>query len=124
MWFSPVLQLNHRKLLDGIFAVCGVPDDKIRTISSAVDKLDKVRTLIVASRRPHSPTKRVRSQQMAWSDVRKEMTEEKGLDGEVADRIGEYVKLKGEANSSQSLHSKLLTDPELCSKVVLNLSTD
>lgn len=35
-------QMNHRKLLDGIFAVCGVPADKIRTISSAVDKLDKV----------------------------------------------------------------------------------
>ena len=34
--------MNHRKLLDGIFAVCGVPADKIRTISSAVDKLDKV----------------------------------------------------------------------------------
>ena len=35
-------QLNHRKILDGVFAVCGVPTDKIRTISSAVDKLDKV----------------------------------------------------------------------------------
>jgi histidyl-tRNA synthetase len=34
---------------------------------------------------------------MPWADVRKEMTEEKGLDGEVADRIGEYVKLKGES---------------------------
>ncbi|GAA5899717.1 hypothetical protein JCM5296_004204 [Sporobolomyces johnsonii] len=67
------IKLNHRKLLDGIFAICGVPADKIRTISSAVDKLDK----------------------MPWEDVRKEMTEEKGLDGAVADRIGEYVKLKG-----------------------------
>jgi len=35
-------QVNHRKILDGIFQVCGVPEDKIRTISSAVDKLDKV----------------------------------------------------------------------------------
>ncbi|GAA5821337.1 hypothetical protein JCM11251_004577 [Rhodosporidiobolus azoricus] len=67
------IKLNHRKILDGIFAVCGVPEDKIRTISSAVDKLDK----------------------MPWEDVRKEMVAEKGLDGEVADRIGEYVKLKG-----------------------------
>ncbi|GAA5884661.1 hypothetical protein JCM6882_005338 [Rhodosporidiobolus microsporus] len=67
------IKLNHRKILDGIFEVCGVPADKIRTISSAVDKLDK----------------------MPWEDVRKEMTEEKGLEGEVADRIGEYVKLKG-----------------------------
>lgn len=38
-----VWQLNHRKILDGVFAVCGVPTDKIRTISSAVDKLDKVK---------------------------------------------------------------------------------
>lgn len=37
------IKLNHRKLLDGIFELCGVPADKIRTISSAVDKLDKVR---------------------------------------------------------------------------------
>ena len=67
------IKLNHRKLLDGIFAVCGVPGDKIRTISSAVDKLDK------------SP----------WEDVRTEMTEEKGLDPTVADKIGEYVRQKG-----------------------------
>ena len=36
------IKLNHRRILDGIFEVCGVPADKIRTISSAVDKLDKV----------------------------------------------------------------------------------
>lgn len=35
-------KINHRKILDGIFEVCGVPPEKIRTISSAVDKLDKV----------------------------------------------------------------------------------
>ncbi|KAF8239039.1 histidyl-tRNA synthetase [Tricholoma matsutake] len=67
------VKLNHRKILDGIFEVCGVPQFKIRTISSAVDKLDK----------------------LPWTDVRKEMTEEKGLDPAVADRIGEYVKHKG-----------------------------
>lgn len=33
--------------------------------------------------------------QSPWSEVQREMTEEKGLDGEVADKIGEYVKLKG-----------------------------
>jgi histidyl-tRNA synthetase len=67
------IKLNHRKILDGVFSVCGVPAEKIRSISSAVDKLDK----------------------LPWADVRKEMTEEKGLDGAVADKIGEYVKLKG-----------------------------
>ena len=32
---------------------------------------------------------------MAWADVKKEMTEEKGLDPAAADKIGEYVKHKG-----------------------------
>lgn len=81
------IKLNHRKILDGIFEVCGVPADKIRTISSAVDKLDK------------SP----------WEEVRREMTEEKGLEGEVADRIGEYVVLKG----GRDLLEKLRADEKL-----------
>ena len=36
------MQVNHRKLLDGIFAACGVPPEKFRPVCSAVDKLDKV----------------------------------------------------------------------------------
>ncbi|EGN93674.1 hypothetical protein SERLA73DRAFT_115689, partial [Serpula lacrymans var. lacrymans S7.3] len=67
------VKINHRKILDGIFEVCGVPEEKIRSISSAVDKLDK----------------------LPWLEVKKEMTEEKGLDPAVADKIGEYVKHKG-----------------------------
>ncbi|KAG1859822.1 hypothetical protein F4604DRAFT_1791949 [Suillus subluteus] len=67
------VKLNHRKILDGIFEVCGVPQDKIRSISSAVDKLDK----------------------LPWLEVKKEMTDEKGLSSDVADKIGEYVKHKG-----------------------------
>lgn len=67
------IKINHRGILDGVFAVCGVPADKTRAISSSVDKLDK------------SP----------WEEVRKEMVEEKGLSGEVADKIWEYVQKKG-----------------------------
>ena len=67
------IQVNHRGILDGIFEVCGVPKDKIRSISSAVDKLDKA----------------------PWDEVRKEMTEEKGLESEIADRIWGYVQKKG-----------------------------
>lgn len=37
-----VIKINHRKLLDGMFEACGVPQDKFRCICSAVDKLDKV----------------------------------------------------------------------------------
>ena len=67
------IKVNHRKVLDGLFEVCGVPAEKVRSISSAVDKLDK----------------------LPWEQVRTEMVETKGLDGHVADRIREYVQLKG-----------------------------
>ncbi|KAJ9311344.1 hypothetical protein DTO271D3_8414 [Paecilomyces variotii] len=67
------IKINHRKILDGLFEVCGVPPEKIRPISSAVDKLDK----------------------MPWTDVRKEMVEEKGLDPAAADKIETYVSRKG-----------------------------
>ncbi|XP_063702859.1 histidine--tRNA ligase [Culicoides brevitarsis] len=68
-----VIKLNHRKLLDGIFEACGVSSDKFRTICSSVDKLDK------------SP----------WSEVKAEMINEKGLEEEKADKIGEFVCLNG-----------------------------
>ncbi|KAF8204251.1 hypothetical protein K438DRAFT_1932324 [Mycena galopus ATCC 62051] len=81
------IKINHRKILDGIFEVCGVPEDKIRPISSAVDKLDK----------------------LPWPEVKKEMTMEKGLDEAVADKIGEYVKHKG----GPSLLEQLTADETL-----------
>lgn len=80
---SYTVKLNHRKILDGIFQVCGVPEDKIRTISSAVDKLDK----------------------LAWEEVRKEMVEEKGLDGTIADNIGAYVVRKGQGDLLSALQA-------------------
>ncbi|ROT37049.1 histidyl-tRNA synthetase-like protein [Sodiomyces alkalinus F11] len=76
------VKINHRKILDGLFAVAGVADHLIRPISSAVDKLDK------------SP----------WDEVKKEM-EEKGLSSEVADKIGEYVKHSGGPELLKSLRS-------------------
>lgn len=67
------IKLNHRKILDGIFQACGVKEEDVRKISSAVDKLDK------------SP----------WEVVKKEMVVEKGQPEEVADRIGDFVKWNG-----------------------------
>ena len=61
-----------------MFAACGVPEDKFRSICSAVDKLDKT----------------------FWEDVRQEMIDQKGLAPESADLIGEYVQLKGERKCS------------------------
>jgi len=42
------VKINHRKILDGIFELAGVPADKTRSISSAVDKLDKVGSLKIS----------------------------------------------------------------------------
>lgn len=67
------VKLNHRKILDGIFEVCGVKAEDVRKISSAVDKLDK------------SP----------WEAVKKEMVVDKHQPEEVADKIGTYVKING-----------------------------
>lgn len=67
------IKLNHRKLLDAILDLCGVPSDKFRTICSAVDKLDKE----------------------PWEEVKREMVEDKGLKPEVADKIGVFVLQKG-----------------------------
>ena len=81
------VKVNHRCLLDGMFAVCGVPEKDFRPICSAVDKLDK----------------------MEWDCVRAEMVDEKGLDPAAADRIGAYVKLSGR----KELVTALLADEAL-----------
>lgn len=82
------VKINHRKILDGIFKFCGVEDEDVRKVSSAVDKLDK------------SP----------WEEVRKEMVVEKGQPEEVANRIGQYVLIKG---SIQQVVDKLKSDSDL-----------
>ncbi|XP_010430860.1 PREDICTED: histidine--tRNA ligase, cytoplasmic-like [Camelina sativa] len=68
------VKLSHRKLLDGILELCGVPPEKYRTICSSIDKLDK----------------------QSFEKVKKEMVEEKGLSSETADRIGTFVKERGQ----------------------------
>ncbi|KAJ7207490.1 hypothetical protein GGX14DRAFT_396315 [Mycena pura] len=77
------IKIKERTILDGIFEVYGA---KIRPISSAVDKLDK------------AGFRSCRVQlhlQLPWPEVKKEMTGEKGLDEATADKIGEYINLKG-----------------------------
>ncbi|KAH0507655.1 Zinc finger matrin-type protein 2 [Microtus ochrogaster] len=36
-----LIKVNDRRVVDGMFAVCGVPESKFRTICSSMDKLDK-----------------------------------------------------------------------------------
>ncbi|XP_046671866.1 histidine--tRNA ligase isoform X2 [Homalodisca vitripennis] len=85
-----VIKVNHRLLLDGIFEACGVPIEMFRSICSAVDKLDK----------------------LTWEEVRSEMVNEKNLDGDIADKIGEYVRQSGKVE----LVEKLMEDQNLLGK--------
>lgn len=55
------IKLNHRRLLDAMMRLCGVPAAKFRAICSAIDKLDKE----------------------TWEAVRAEMVDQKGLAPEV-----------------------------------------
>nr|XP_009683037.1 PREDICTED: histidine--tRNA ligase, cytoplasmic-like isoform X3 [Struthio camelus australis] len=82
-----LIKVNDRRILNGVFAICGVPESKFITTCSTVDKLDK----------------------MSWEDVRSEMLGEKGLSPEAANRIGEYVQLHG----GLELIEQLLQDPKL-----------
>ncbi|XP_032281082.1 probable histidine--tRNA ligase, mitochondrial [Phoca vitulina] len=68
-----LIKVNDRRILDGLLAVCGVPESKFHGICSSIDKLDKI----------------------SWNDVRHEMVAKKGLAPEVADRIGDYVQCHG-----------------------------
>ncbi|XP_016161033.1 PREDICTED: histidine--tRNA ligase, cytoplasmic-like isoform X2 [Ficedula albicollis] len=82
-----VIKVNDRRILNGVFAVCGVPESKFIPACSIVDKLDK----------------------MPWEEVRSEMVGERGVSPEAADRIGEYVQLHG----GLDLIERLLQDPKL-----------
>uniref|UniRef100_A0A7N5JH70 histidine--tRNA ligase n=1 Tax=Ailuropoda melanoleuca TaxID=9646 RepID=A0A7N5JH70_AILME len=68
-----LIKVNDRRILDGMLAVCGVPESKFHAICSSIDKLDKI----------------------SWNDVRHEMVARKGLAPEVADRIGDYIQCHG-----------------------------
>ncbi|NXL49355.1 SYHC protein, partial [Podilymbus podiceps] len=82
-----LIKVNDRRILNGMFAVCGIPECKFIAACSTMDKLDK----------------------MPWEEVRSEMVGEKGLSPEAADRIGEYVQLHG----GLDLVEQLLQDPKL-----------
>ncbi|XP_031480099.1 histidine--tRNA ligase, cytoplasmic [Nymphaea colorata] len=67
------IKLNHRRLLDGMLEICGVPPEKFRTVCSSIDKLDK----------------------QTFEQVQKELVDEKGLSRETTDMIGSLVKKRG-----------------------------
>ncbi|CAD6193506.1 unnamed protein product [Caenorhabditis auriculariae] len=81
------VNLNHRLILEGMFAVAGIPADKFKTICSSVDKLDKT----------------------PWAEVEEEMIKEKGLNSEQTTKLGAFVRFR-EINPT-------LSNSELLSKI-------
>ncbi|KAF1741989.1 hypothetical protein MXB_3280 [Myxobolus squamalis] len=77
-------RVNHRKILDGYMKFCGVPDNLMRSISSSIDKLDKI----------------------PWESVRDEMIIEKGLSEHVVDKIEKFINMSG----MQSVALKIFFD--------------
>lgn len=68
-----VIKINHRKLLDGVLEISGVPSEKFKTTCSSIDKLDKE----------------------PWDTVRNEMIAIKGLSESCVDKIGSIIQLRG-----------------------------
>ncbi|BAM38663.1 histidyl-tRNA synthetase [Theileria orientalis strain Shintoku] len=67
------VKVNHRGILDAILLECGVEESSHRTICSSIDKLDK----------------------LPWEKVKHEMVYEKGLPEKTAEKIREFIELKG-----------------------------
>ncbi|XP_070796939.1 histidine--tRNA ligase, cytoplasmic-like isoform X2 [Pituophis catenifer annectens] len=82
-----LIKINDRRILQGIFTICGIPEIKFEGICSTLDKLDKV----------------------SWEEVKNEMILEDGISPECVNRISDYVQLHG----GPCLIEKLLKDPKL-----------
>ncbi|XP_067139245.1 histidine--tRNA ligase, cytoplasmic-like [Centruroides vittatus] len=93
-----IIKVNHRKILDGILTLCGVPSDKFKKVCSTIDKLDKI----------------------SWDDIRKELIEERQLSYETVDMIGSYVR----KNGSLEVLEELLSDERLLKIEEVKLALD
>ncbi|EJD74764.1 histidyl-tRNA synthetase, variant [Loa loa] len=71
------IKVNHKLLLDGMFAVCGVPKKHFKDVCSSIDKLDK----------------------LPWEDIRNELCNEKQIHCDIVSKLETYVCLR-EHNSS------------------------
>ncbi|XP_070603013.1 histidine--tRNA ligase, cytoplasmic-like isoform X2 [Erythrolamprus reginae] len=82
-----LIKINDRRILQGIFTICDIPEIKFESICSTLDKLDKI----------------------SWEEVKNEMILKDGISPECVNRISEYVQLHG----GPCLIEKLLKDPKL-----------
>lgn len=93
-----VIKVNHRRLLDGLFRACNVPAEKFAATCSAVDKLDKA----------------------PWTEVERELLEDKGLSKSTVDAIGAYVLRSGGVDLVDLLESDSCLMEQESAKVALS----
>lgn len=67
------IRVNHRVLLEGIFALAGISPEAFKIVCSSIDKLDKV----------------------PWNEVRTELINEKNINADAVDRLEQYVRARG-----------------------------
>ncbi|KAH7730946.1 HRS-1 protein [Aphelenchoides avenae] len=86
------IKLNHRLLLEGMFAVSGIRATDFKTVCSSVDKLDKE----------------------PWSTVREELIKEKHIDEKAVDKLEKYVRFReqNKGTSNVGLLELFLNDAE------------
>lgn len=93
-----LIKVNDRRLLSGILTVCGIPESKLKTVCTSIDKLDKV----------------------PWDKVRSEMIEEKEMRPEIVDRLGEFIKLNGDLSLIKQLSENPLVSQNMLAMEALN----
>ncbi|VDN84291.1 unnamed protein product [Brugia pahangi] len=75
------IKVNHKLLLDGMFAVCDVPKKLYKAVYSSIDKLDK----------------------LPWEDIKNELCNEKHIHCDVASKLETFVRLREHNNSLTNL---------------------
>eukprot|EP00919_Chromeraceae_sp_WS-2016_P007339 GHVR01017268.1.p1 GENE.GHVR01017268.1~~GHVR01017268.1.p1 ORF type:complete len:479 (+),score=137.37 GHVR01017268.1:710-2146(+) len=82
------LKISHRKLLNSLLNRCGVSEGLFKTTASSIDKLDKE----------------------TWENVKKELIDVKGLDEAVANKIGNFVTIRGSITHVINMIDQLFID--------------
>lgn len=91
-----MIKINHRKLLDSILTISNIESKDFMTVSSSIDKLDK----------------------MSWSNVRQEIIT-KGISEENVDILGKYVQINGEP---RKILTEIMNDPKIDTEAITELT--
>uniref|UniRef100_A0A0N4ZKN5 histidine--tRNA ligase n=1 Tax=Parastrongyloides trichosuri TaxID=131310 RepID=A0A0N4ZKN5_PARTI len=89
------IRINHRLFLEGIFEICGAPENEFKNVCSSIDKLDK----------------------QPWEEIKEELVKTKFINEDVVDKLEKYVRLR-EQNPSFTKNDLLewFEKNEECSK--------